>query len=253
MDLNISIPIAALAFVCELVDSGLGMGYGTILTPTLLLLGYEPMEIVPAVLLSEFVTGLTAGIAHHEFGNLSLIKGSRDLKAIFFLAGLSLIGVVGAMAIAISVPAWVVKVYIGVLVLIIGVSIIVLRRRQVSFSWRRIAGLGILAAFNKGISGGGYGPVVTGGLVLSGVRSREAVGITSLAESVTSAVGVIGYYIATQAQIPWHLAPSLLTGALLSVPLAAFTISRVPINKLKLAIGGSTTVLGCWTLVKVLM
>ncbi|UCH64067.1 MAG: sulfite exporter TauE/SafE family protein [Fidelibacterota bacterium] len=253
MDFSISIPIVALAFACELVDSGLGMGYGTILTPVLLLLGYEPVEIVPAVLLSEFITGLTAGIAHHEFGNLNLNRGSRDFKVTFLLAGLSLIGVVGAVAIAISVPVWVIKVYIGILVLAIGVSILLLRSRQLSFCWRRVSGLGVLAAFNKGISGGGYGPVVTGGLVLSGVGSRNAVGMTSLAESVTSALGVLGYYLATRAQIPWHLAPSLLMGALLSVPLAAYAVSRLPHKRLKLAIGGTTTILGCWTLVKVLL
>src|SRR5690606_7927311 len=33
--------ILALCFVCELVDSGLGTGYGTHLTPALLLLGYD--------------------------------------------------------------------------------------------------------------------------------------------------------------------------------------------------------------------
>ena len=48
------------------VDSSLGMGYGTTLTPLLLLMGYEPVEIVPAVLLSECITGVLAGACHHE-------------------------------------------------------------------------------------------------------------------------------------------------------------------------------------------
>ena len=38
-----------LAFVCEFVDSTLGMGYGTSLTPILLLMGFEPLQVVPAV------------------------------------------------------------------------------------------------------------------------------------------------------------------------------------------------------------
>ncbi len=67
-------------FFCELVDSTLGMGYGTTLTPVLLLLGYEPIEIVPAVLLSESVTGVLAGLFHHEFGNTDLRPGTRDFK-----------------------------------------------------------------------------------------------------------------------------------------------------------------------------
>ena len=48
------------ALVCEYVDSSLGMGYGTTLTPLLLLAGFEPLQIVPCVLLSEFATGLTS-------------------------------------------------------------------------------------------------------------------------------------------------------------------------------------------------
>lgn len=35
------------AFICEYVDSTLGMGYGTTLTPSLLLVGFSPMQIVP--------------------------------------------------------------------------------------------------------------------------------------------------------------------------------------------------------------
>jgi uncharacterized membrane protein YfcA len=67
MESKLIIPLMLLAFVCELVDSSLGMGYGTTLTPILLIAGYEPIEIVPAVLFSECITGIVAGILHHEF------------------------------------------------------------------------------------------------------------------------------------------------------------------------------------------
>lgn len=252
MAIELMVPIILLAFVCELVDSSLGMGYGTTLTPLLLLLGYEPAEIVPAVLLSECVTGMVAGLLHHEFGNVNLRPGTRDFKLTFVLTGLSLVGVLLAVGVAVSVPSWVVKAYIGVLVLGVGLAILKNHRREVAFSWRRIAGLGFLAAFNKGISGGGYGPVVTGGQVLAGVRGRSAVGIASLAEGITSAVGVLAY-LASGMVIPWGLAPSLLLGAMLSVPLAAYAVSRVPAGRLTLAIGSLSTVLGGYTLVRVLL
>ena len=61
--------IGVIAFLAEYVDSALGMGYGTTLTPVLLMMGYEPMQVVPAVLLSELFTGLFAGLAHHNEGN----------------------------------------------------------------------------------------------------------------------------------------------------------------------------------------
>ncbi len=53
-----SLTIILFAFICEYVDSSLGMGYGTTLTPLLLIMGYNPLQIVPAVLLSELILTL---------------------------------------------------------------------------------------------------------------------------------------------------------------------------------------------------
>ena len=252
MDIHFLLPLVLLAFVCEFVDSSLGMGYGTTLTPLLLILGYEPVEIVPAVLFSECLTGFTAGIFHHEFGNVDFRPGTRDFKVMLLMSALSVVGVLAAVYLAVQLPSMVVKVYIGVLVLVIGLIILKNHRRELDFSWRRIAGLGFLAAFNKGISGGGYGPVVTGGQVLSGIRGQAAVGIASLAEGVTSLVGGIAYLV-SGAPFPWTLAPSLMLGALLSVPLAAFTVSRFSAKRLTLAIGGISTVLGSYTLIQLIL
>jgi hypothetical protein len=162
------------------------------------------------------------------------------------------VGVLVGVGIAVNVSSWTVKAYVGVLVLIIGLTTLKNHQREIPFSWRRIAGLGLLAAFNKGISGGGYGPVVTGGQVLSGIRGRAAVGIASLAEGVTSAVGVAAY-LCSGAPFPWQLAPSLVLGAILSVPLSAYLVSRLPAGRLTLLIGSLSTGLGAYTLVRVVM
>jgi len=243
------IPIVILAFVCELVDSSLGMGYGTTLTPIMLTLGFEPIEIVPAVLCSEAITGILAGVFHHEFGNVDLRRGSHDLKIAMVLTGFSVVGVLLATIIAINVPSWVIKLYIGVLVLALGLVILLNKKNEYTFSWKRIAGLGWLAAFNKGISGGGYGPVVTSGQVLSGVRGRKAVGITSLAEGITSIVG-FGIYMYSGVSLNSSLLLSLILGAVISVPISAFIVSRIPAGKLTYIIGGISTALGGYTLVR---
>jgi uncharacterized membrane protein YfcA len=249
---EVMLPILILAFACELVDSSLGMGYGTTLTPLLLLMGYKPVEIVPAVLMSECITGMLAGLAHHEFGNVDLRPGTRDFKVTLVLTGLSVVGVLLGVGIAINIPSWALKAYIGVLVLTIGLTTLRNHRREIPFSWRRIGSLGLLAALNKGISGGGYGPVVTGGQVLSGIRGRTAVGIASFAEGVASAVGAAAY-LCTGAPFPWHLAPSLLIGAVISVPISAYAVSRLPARRLTLLIGSLSTGLGAYTLVRVVL
>ena len=239
-----SVLIIVLAFICEYVDSSLGMGYGTTLTPLLLIMGYKPLQIVPAILLSELITGLSAAFLHHKFKNSNFKIGSTDFKIAALMAGCSIIGVVAAVLLALNLPVFYIKLYIGLLVFSMGVFILVSLNQKYKFSWKKIVSLGLLASFNKGISGGGYGPVVTSGQILSGVKSKNAIGITSLAEGLTCLVGVITYLIFTNHTIEWNLAPSLVLGAILSVPFAAYTVKIFKSERLKLIVGISTLILG---------
>lgn len=248
-----SVLIIILAFLCEYIDSSLGMGYGTTLTPLLLIMGYNPLQIVPSILFSELVTGLSAAFFHHRFKNTNFKIGTTDFKIAFVMAGCSVLGTLAAVFIALNLPMFYVKLYIGLLVFSMGVLILVTLKRKYKFSWRKIASMGLLAAFNKGISGGGYGPIVTSGQILSGVKSKNAIGITSLAEGLTCLVGVITYFIFTNHTIEWDLAPSLVLGAILSVPIAAYTVKKFKGERLRLIVGIATLILGLVTLGKLFL
>jgi len=50
--------IVMLAFALEMIDNGLGGGFGTIMSPLLMLLGYDPRAVVPAILVSETMSGV---------------------------------------------------------------------------------------------------------------------------------------------------------------------------------------------------
>ncbi len=242
--------IALLALGCEYVDSTLGMGYGTALTPLLLFAGYEPLEVVPAVLLSELATGIMAALLHHKAGNVDFRRDGVDIKIAMVLASCSVIGTLGAVFVAIKLPKFYLKLYIGLLVLVMGLIILLLKGRQGRFSWKKVVGLGVLASFNKGMSGGGYGPVVTCGQILSGITGKRAVGITSLAEGLTCLVGIAAFCLAT-GWPNWGLAVPLVVGGLCSAPLAAWSVSKVRTGKLTVAIGVATVLLGALTLSKV--
>jgi uncharacterized membrane protein YfcA len=224
------------------------MGYGTTLAPILLLMGNEPAQVVPSVLLSEFVAGMLAGVMHHKMGNVDLRPGSRPFRITAVLAACSTAGSVLAVFVSVSIPGWVLKAYIGLLVLAVGVGILLTLGRTFGFSWKRLIGLGLLAAMNKGLSGGGYGPLVCGGQVLSGVGEKEVAGITALAEGLACVVGVVAYALTGSGRVDWELAPSLILGAVLSVPLAALTVKKVPVQRLRWIIGSAVTVLGLFTL-----
>ena len=268
--------IAALAFVCEYMDSTLGMGYGTTLTPLFLLMGFAPMEIVPAILVSELVTGALAGIFHHREGNVNFKPRNNDafklsnifhpvrwvqtirqsfpmhLKVALLFGLCSAIGAVVAVYVALNIPKFWLKMYIGVLVLSMGILILVFYKRNLKFSVSRITFIGLLASFNKALSGGGYGPLVTAGQMLSGVEGKNAVGITSVAESITCLAGVILYALSASDKISWKLTPFIVTGAILSVPLSAKSVKAISANRLKLAIAILTIILGTWTIWKTL-
>ena len=243
--------IMPLAFVCEFVDSSLGMGYGTILTPVLLLMGFEPLEIVPAVLLSEFVSGITAACFHHNIKNVNFERNSVDTRVAVVLSALAVIGTVAGVFLAIKIPGEILKIFIGAIVLAMGILILATANRKPCFSWAKISLLGIVASFNKSMSGGGYGPLVMGGQMLSGINVKNAVGITSLSEGVTCLIGVILYFVLSKGA-DWSLAPWLMAGAVLSVPLAAHTLKRIPERKSKIAVAAVIISLGCLTLGKVI-
>jgi uncharacterized membrane protein YfcA len=174
------------------------------------------------------------------------------LKIALLLGVCSVIGTIAAVFIAVNIPKFWLKLYIGLLVLLMGIIILVCLNRKFKFSWRRMIFLGAIASFNKGMSGGGYGPVVTGGQILSGVDGKNAVGITSLAEGLTCMVGVITYIFFSRNPINWKLAPWIIPGAVMSVPLAALTVKRGKTKTLKLIIALFTIILGLVTIVKTL-
>ena len=226
------------------------MGYGTTLTPVLILFGFAPLAIIPCVLLSELITGITAGVAHHKAGNVNFNRGSMHLKVALVLAACSIIGATIAVFVAINIPTVWLKTYIGLIVLGMGIIILLTLNKDFKFSWKKIIGLGSIASFNKGMSGGGYGPVVTGGQILSGLNGNNAVGITSLAEGLTCVVGVV-VFVASPEIINWSLAPSLIVGALVSVPFSTFIVKKLPTRTLRIAIGSLTLILGLVTLIKI--
>ena len=268
------IAVFMIAFLCEYMDSSLGMGYGTTLTPVLLLFDYSPLQIVPVILVSELITGLLAGFFHHREGNVNFKPQTTDfsrimnklkalgyvesfkrgvplhLRVALLLSACSIAGTIVAVVIAINISKFLLTLYIGFLVLGMGLVILFTLNKDYPFSWKRITSLGLVASFNKGMSGGGYGPLVTGGQILSGLTARSAVGITSLAEGLTCAVGVITYFTLAHKAIDWRLAPVVVVGAVCSVPFTAKTVRKMDKRSLNLAIGVLTVILGGVTLFK---
>ena len=249
-----------LSAFCEYIDSSLGMGYGTTLTPLLLTFGAIRAEFVPVILLSELMTGFSAGIAHHHEGNVNLKKDKNIKTAVIFLAIPSIIGVVTATILSSQlkeIGQHYANLYIGLMIVAIGIYLIYsnLVRKRISgtgtISKPKLVILGIVAAFNKGVSGGGYGPLMTGGQLTAGVKEKEAVVITSLCEGFTCFTGLVVFFI-LGGSLNWFYVVPLCLGSMVSVIPAAKTIRIIPEGLLKKVIGWATLLLGLMTLWKFL-
>lgn len=276
LSLGISFLVITVAFLFEYMDATLGMGYGTTLTPVLLIAGFSPLQIIPLVLLSQLICGLLAAFFHHREGNvnfkpkttkipiiaeklksLGYIESFKrgvpiHLKVALLLAFCGIIGTIAAVFVAVNIPTLWLQLYIGILVFLMGVSIALTINKKFQFSWKKIGLFGLIASFNKGMSGGGYGPVVTGGQLLSGVEGKSAIGITSLSEGLTCAVGVIAYFVMLKSSCDWKLAPYIIIGAALSVPFSAKTVKKINTKALKFIIAIFTIILGLATILKTL-
>lgn len=268
---EIFLMLMSFAFLCEFIDASLGMGYGTILSPLLIIMGFNPTMVIPAVLISQAFGGFFAAIFHRQLGNVNFKSNPRDLKLVILISVLGIFATILAALIAVNIPRNVLKTYIGLIVLIMG--IIILKNRVFTFSWNKMIGIGILSAFNKGMSGGGFGPVVTGGQILSGQDHKSAVGITTLAEAPICISGFFTYIIVSTIKnipgsvldmpfkdfiqtmfsvqmIQWELILALLLGSVLVAPFAALTTMTIKRSKIHYIIGVLITALGIWTLFK---
>ena len=258
--------VAAVALLCEYMDASIGMGYGTTLTPLLLLMGFSPLEVVPAVLLGQLVGGVAGGLTHHRVGNINLdfrpdeevkkrlwglgyLPRSLDSKVILVLAACGAVGAVVGVLFAVSIPEAVLRTYIGVMLLGIGMVILWRRSRRSTFSWKGLIGVGLLSSFNKGSSGGGYGPLVTAGQLIVGRAARNSVGSTTVAEVIVCLVGFASYLV-VKGDIYWALAVATGAGSVVAAPFAALTVKRVNSNRLKFVIGVATVLLGALTLAR---
>lgn len=242
-----SLVLLLLALGCEFMDATIGMGYGTTLTPILLVLGYPVGIVVPAALLSQLLANLSAAFFHHETGNFNFWK-DHQVRNTGLIMGLVGLGVsVATMLFALKLPDQVLRIGITLIVIGIGVFMLVGARFKIRFRMRNVGILAAVAAFNKAFSGGGYGPLVCGGQVLVGLPVRASVASTAVAESIVCAAAVVTFYAGGRT-VPLFLLLPLVTGSLLSTPVSAVVLNRLPQTLVKKLMALAILLLGAYAL-----
>jgi len=219
----------------EYMDSAGGMGYGTALTPLLLTAGFDPKQVVPLVMITEMVTGLIAGLIHGEFENVEwkLRPMNETTKLMLMIA------VTGMLATFISISAvynyfqaqkFFIKVYVTVLLLVMGVCSLMTAIKYVKYRPNLMWIFAFVGGFNKGVGGGGYGPVITVGGLIAGVPVKSMVAVTSFAEGMTCLAAVVTWFalVSVGVIVDYMLLPSFVLGTVLAAVAAPYTTRIVP-------------------------
>ncbi len=244
-------PLLALSFSSGLIDLSLGMGYGFTVTPVMLLLGYTPAETVPTVLFSSFIGGASSSFFNHRLRNADFTPGSRDLKIALITGGLGVVSAVIGVNTSLSLPERTVGLYIGSLVVASGALVLYSKSLISGFSWPKIMAISILGSFNKGISGSGFGPIITTGAIMSGLDEKASVSIQALSETLVSLVG-FATYIALQSRVDAPMIAAMSLGVTLASPFAASIVKKARGNTLRTMIGVLALIVGASTLLKYL-
>ncbi|PZG12117.1 permease [Micromonospora craterilacus] len=232
--------IALVGLAAQLVDGSLGMAYGLTSSTLLLMVGVAPAAASASVHLAEIGTTLAAGAAHWRFGNV-------DWRVVRRIA---LPGAVGAFAGATflsSLSTEAAAPWMAAILFSLGAYLLVrfsrpLRRNPAAGQLRgRFLGpLGLVAGFVDSTGGGGWGPVATPALLVSGrMEPRKVIGSVDTSEFVVAAAASLGFLIGLGTE--GFLLPivfALLAGGLIAAPIAAWLVRIVPAQLLGATVGG---------------
>ncbi len=240
--------VSAAAFIAALIDTSLGMCYGTILAPILLIAGYPPGVTVPTILFSQLIVDIAGGLTHVKVKNFT----KKDVKTALLVAIPAAVLVPLGVFLNISLPVIVTKTYVGLLVTTLGLLLLL----GISFKKRSSSGLLLIsgiAGFNKGFIGGGFGPVVVSGQVVFNYNDRSSVSIGDIAEIPVCIVGLLAFALQGKLTfLPIYLAVTIpaLIAALIG-PHITLAFSRKGL--LRRIIGVTTLLLGITTLMKIIL
>jgi uncharacterized membrane protein YfcA len=226
-----------IAMLFEFMDATAGMGFGTAITPLLMLMGFDPKQIVPVVMIQQATAGLIGTFLHSEYQNVEwkFKPMSETIRLWIYIA------VPGILAITFSVTSVYAifkfaKVWINLYVcaLLLGMGLISLYQGisagERPYRPKRMVFWAALAGFNKGVGGGGYGPVVTIGGLLSGVPAKSMMAVTAISEGTVSTYSIIIWLamLGGGVVIDYLLLPSMMIATILSAVVAPWATRVFP-------------------------
>ncbi len=227
--------VVLMAAFFEFMDASAGMGFGTALTPLLLMVGFDPKQIVPVVMIQQGAAGLVGAFLHREFENVEWkfkpMSETIKLAWIIVISGVvfNILAIVGVYGIFNIDKLWI-KAYVAVLLLMMGAVSLFQSKKDRPYRPGKMVLWASLAGFNKGVGGGGYGPVVTIGGLLAGVPVKSMLAVTAISEGAVSTTSVLVWAImlGSGVTIDYILLPSFMLATMFSAVAAPYMTRIFP-------------------------
>lgn len=227
--------VVLIAAFFEFMDASAGMGFGTALTPLLLVVGFDPKQIVPVVMIQQGAAGLVGAFLHREFENVTwkFSPMSETVKLWLIIAGtgvlFNVVAIVGVYKIFMIEKIWI-KLYVALLLLMMGGVSLFQAKKDRPYKPGKMVLWAALAGFNKGVGGGGYGPVVTIGGLLAGVPVKSMLAVTAISEGTVSTLAVVTWLamLGSGVTIDYILLPSFMLATMFSAVAAPYMTRVFP-------------------------
>ncbi|MDY3127499.1 MAG: sulfite exporter TauE/SafE family protein [Corynebacterium sp.] len=222
--------IALAGAAAQLVDGGIGMGFGVTSTSILIILaGLGPAQASAVVHTAELGTTFVSGFSHWRFGNV-------DWKLVISLAIPGAIAAFAGATVLSNISTGAAKPITSTILFLIGLSLVwrfsqgrirrEVKKRYHSRSF--LIGLGSVGGFLDASGGGGWGPVTTSTLLALGKEQpRRVVGTVNTAEFFVTLGATLGFVFGLWDDLVANLAAvvALLAGGIITAPIAAWLIS----------------------------
>jgi uncharacterized membrane protein YfcA len=222
-------------FAAQMIDGALGMAYGVSSNTFLLSVGVPPAIASASVHVAETFTTAVSGASHWKLGNVD-----KELFKKLIIPGI-LGACVGAYILS-NIDGNVIKPYIAIYLLIMGVIILVKALRS-NHSEQKVTShisiLGVIGGFFDAIGGGGWGPIVTTTLVARGNNPRFTIGSVNSSEFFITFSQSVVFVAALFSDLVanWTVIVGLLLGGVIAAPFAAVVTKRLPVRALMGMVG----------------
>jgi len=235
-DNNLFYWMLLVGFTAEIVAGSMGMGYGVICTTILLIINVPPPVISASIHSAESFTSAAGTISHWQLGNINkkLAKSLAIPAIIGAITGALLLSYVGERYSKMTKP------FIAVYTMYLGIRILqnAFQKKDINGQKKKtnITALGLIGGFIDSFGGGGWGPLVTGTFIKNGHTPRYVIGSSTFAKCILTVASAITFIFTIGIQ-HWNIVAGLLIGGIVTAPFSAMLTSKLPTQKMFVAVG----------------